>query len=99
MYRFLIAPKYKPSDKTEVELRNAIVEYCKNILKSVGVDDDTPIYLGKNYNDLSSAGLKTTTKKIEFPSKENKNLYLDAFGGRTWSAYLANKAKVFYEPN
>ena len=69
------------------------------LLLNTGVDDDTPIYLGQKYNDLSSADLKTTTKKIEFPSKENKNLYLDAFGGWTWSAHLTNKAKVFYELN
>ena len=93
-----IAPKYKPSDKTSVELRNAIIKYCKNIIKSVGADDETPIYLGKKYNDIQSADLKTINKKIVL--LENKEqLYLDAFGGWVWGQLTHQKMQEFYVLN
>ena len=93
-----IAPKYKPSDRTGVELRNAILKYCKNIIKSVGADDNTPIYLGKSYNDIQSADLKTTNKKIEFIGSYD-DLYLDAFGGWVDSTRTAKETGKFYVLN
>jgi len=93
-----IAPKYKPSDKTGVELRSAIIEYCKNIIKSIGANDDTPIYLGKKYNDIQSNDLKTTHKKIEFIGSSD-NLYLDAFGGWINSTKTAKEVRNFYVLN
>ena len=76
-----ISNKHKLSDDSSILLRDKIKEYAQNVVESVS-NEDIPIYLGTNYNDVSTDDLNTVQKQMKFAGKiTNKNTYLDIYDG------------------
>ena len=76
-----ISNKHKLSDDSSILLRDKITEYAQNIVESVS-DEDIPIYLGTNYNDVSTDDLNVVQKQMKFAGNiTNKNTYLDLYDG------------------
>ena len=76
-----ISNKHKLSDESSLLLRDKIKEYAQNIVSSVS-DKDIPIYLGTNYNDVSTDDLNTISKQMKFVGDiTNSHTYLDLYNG------------------
>lgn len=73
----------KPHGDESIALRDSIVEYVSNMLEQVTGKNDTPIYLGSNYNDVSEEGLPKVKPKevVVLGDIESSEAYLDALNG------------------
>jgi len=70
-----------PSAEVSKELLCKIKEYASNVAKEVTGENNIPIYLGVNYNDID-VELPEITKEIEFLGDfDAYEIYLDVFGG------------------
>ena len=77
---------FKPSDLSCKYIREGLKEYGKRLNKEVTGQANTPIYLGKNYNDVPTEDLlikKEARLKFigELRDENSEDSYLDAFGG------------------
>lgn len=74
---------YKPSDQVCKNIRDSVALYAKNLNKEVTGNDDIPVYIGDNYNDVPTYDLETIEDEfITFAGKlEAEEIYLDAFNG------------------
>ena len=70
-----------PSAEVSKDLLCKIKEYASNVAKEVTGENNIPIYLGVNYNDID-VELPEITKEIEFLGDfDAYEIYLDVFGG------------------
>ncbi len=77
---------FRPSDLSCKYIREGLKEYGKRLNKEITGQTNTPIYLGKNYNDVPTEDLcirKEARLKLigELRDENASDTYLDAFGG------------------
>ena len=79
-----IANSMKPSDEVGIQLRNAITEYANNVVRDVTGKEDTPIYMGKSYNDVPIGDLQSHLETVTFVGDmDGDMIYMDLFDGPT----------------
>lgn len=73
-----------PSKQTGLELRNAIIQYAKNLCKSIN-GKGLPIWIGKLFNDIPCNDLPSYKHTCELLGNlaNAYNVYVDAFDGWT----------------
>lgn len=77
-----ISNSNKLSEAIGVEIRNKMAEYAAKVAKEVTGKDDTPIYMSDNFNDVSTADLKSEYQDIEFLGDISADkIYMDLYGG------------------
>ncbi|MBR6099552.1 hypothetical protein IKP85_07375 [bacterium] len=85
----------KPSAEIGRTLRDKIAEYAANVAKAVTGREDTPIFMGDNYNDVPTNDLKAETHKFQFIGKvDSDNIYMDLYNGWTSTSNLTAKGKM-----
>ena len=90
-----IANSKKPSDEVGVELRNAILQYAKNIVKEVNGSKNTKIYMSGSYNDVPCEDLRSTKQLIKFLGEtECDEIYMDAYDGWVDKSQYKSKLKL-----
>ncbi len=76
---------HKTSNEIGVQLRTAITEYASRVAKEVTGNDNTPICMGKSYNDVPIDDLDSTSQKISFLGDigigRNDEIYMDLYNG------------------
>ena len=76
-----ISNNMKPSDETGAKLRDSITQYAQNLTREVTGQDDIPIYMGNQYNDIPFDDLPKEEITITFAGDMNcYETYLDAYG-------------------
>lgn len=71
----------RPSDEVGAQLRNAITQYAKNLLKEVGASN-AKIYMGNSYNDVPFEDLRKAKSQLKFLGETQcDEIYMDAYGG------------------
>ena len=69
-----------PAKENGIKLRNSIVEYVSGLTKDISGQDDVPIYLSTNYNDVSCEDLKSKRIKMKFLGEfDSFMMYLDMY--------------------
>jgi len=82
----------KPSKKTGIELRNAIIRYAQNVCKNLN-GEGMVIWLGDSYNDIpTNPDSKAVTHNSTFVGDVSNvdSVYIDAFGGWNQTDYLSD---------
>ena len=86
-----ISNSVKPSEEVGIELRNSITQYASNVAKEVTGQDDIPIYMSKQYNDVPFMDLPTDQETITFMGDiDCKQIYMDLYGGWIKKANLTH---------
>ena len=72
----------KPSIEIGKEIRNALTEYASRICTSVCGNDNIPIYMSDNYNDVPIEDLPHEKVYMSFVGKNHEDrIYLDMYNG------------------
>ena len=77
-----IKPNKKPSKEGQIELRNTIADYAKQVARKVSGNNEIEIYMGNQANDVTTDDLTLKKKSIVFIGATSPvEVYLDTFGG------------------
>ena len=96
-----ISPSRKLSDENGIKLRNAIVEYAKNVAKEISGKKDLPLYIGTSYNDVPCEDLSKNRIYVDFLGKiataddASDEVYLDTFDGWEEKDKLSNFVELY----
>ncbi|MCD7780496.1 MAG: hypothetical protein LUH05_07485, partial [Candidatus Gastranaerophilales bacterium] len=85
----------KPSGEVGIELRDSITQYASNVAKEVTGQDDVPIYMSKQYNDVPCSDLPASQGTIKFMGDiDCDEIYMDLYGGWTDKKDLTNICRL-----
>ncbi len=71
-----------PSKEAGKELRDAIVQYAKNVVQQITGSSSTNIYMSESYNDVPHEDLSKVTRNIQLLGETQcDSVYMDAYGG------------------
>lgn len=79
-----ITNKLKLDTENGKKIREAILQYARNIVKTVSANKNSRILLGKNFNDIPTKDLKLEKEHVCFIGEiNNSEIYLDLYDGWT----------------
>ena len=90
-----ISNSVKPSEEVGIELRDSITQYASNVAKEVTGQDDIPIYMSKQYNDVPFEDLPAKQETISFMGNiDCEQIYMDLYGGWIEKANLTDNCNL-----